>query len=91
LDTPNSYEDQKDKIVIVNAAEDGIEFKERIYVFDQGTPSTTWNITHTLDKYPSVTIINSAGYIIEGSIQYISKTNIIVSFNSAFSGTAILN
>ena len=90
-DTPITYTGQKGKIEMVNETETGLEFIERTIVFDQGLPSTTWVISHSLKKYPSVTVKNSAGDIVEGFINYIDKNNITITFNSAFSGSAVLN
>lgn len=91
LDTPSTYSGQKGKIEMVNDAETGLEFIDRTIVFDQGLPSTTWNISHSLKKYPSVTVKNSAGDIVEGFINYTDKDNLTILFNSAFSGSAVLN
>lgn len=91
IDTPNSYAGHKDKMQIVNATETGLNFIERTYIHDQGVPATTWNITHALDKYPSVTVKNSAGDTVEGFINFIDKNRITITFNSGFSGSAILN
>lgn len=60
-------------------------------VFTQNVPATIWSITHSLNKKPSVTILDSAGTEVCGSIEYISNTMIEVQFNVAFSGMALLN
>ena len=46
---------------------------------------------HKLNKYPSVTVIDSANNEVEGEISYIDLNNITIKFNSSFSGKAILN
>jgi hypothetical protein len=56
----------------------------------QSLPSDTWNITHSLSGKPSVTIVDSAGTIIIGDVQYLSNTQIQVSFTAPFSGSAYL-
>lgn len=61
------------------------------YIFTQGTPSSSWTITHMLGKYPSVTIIDSADRVVIGEIQYIDSNTLIVSFAAGFSGKAYLN
>ena len=60
-------------------------------VFTQMVSSATWTIQHNLDKYPSVTVIDSAGTICVGEIQYISSNKLVLIFSSAFSGIAYLN
>lgn len=82
---------QSKKLLVVNNAEGDIEFVDRTYVHDQGTPAIIWTITHSLKKYPSVTVKNSAGDTVEGLIHYVDENNIILTFNAGFSGSAILN
>jgi hypothetical protein len=62
----------------------------RRYVHTQGVASTTWVITHSLGGRPSVTIVDSAGTVVIGEVQYSSNTQISVYFSSAFSGYAYL-
>lgn len=57
----------------------------------QGTSSNTWTITHNLDFYPNVTIMDSAGTIVEGEIEYLSRNSIRATFSAAFSGDAYLS
>lgn len=61
------------------------------YVHDQTVASDLWSIQHDLGKYPSVTIVDSAGDECEGSINYVSLNLLTVSFSSAFSGRAFVN
>ncbi len=60
------------------------------HVHTQGTASTTWTINHTLGGYPSVTIVDSAKTVVYGEINYLSTTQVVVNFSSAFSGYAYL-
>lgn len=61
------------------------------FVYEQVQPSTEWVITHNLHKSPSVTIVDSAGTVVMGAIQYISKDQIVVTFTAGFAGSAYLN
>lgn len=61
------------------------------FVFTQLSPTTTWTITHNLNSYPSVTVVDSAGSVVEGDPQYLSANALTVTFSSAFSGAAYLN
>jgi hypothetical protein len=61
------------------------------YVHNQSQPLDTWSITHNLNKYPSVTVIDSAGSKVEGTVTYISNEEIKIEFSSPFSGKVILN
>jgi len=61
------------------------------YVHNQPSPATTWNITHNLKMYPSVTIVDSSGTHVMGEVTYDSLNTAMVSFTSPFSGKAYLS
>ena len=61
------------------------------YVHNQAQASSEWTIHHGLKKYPSVSIVDSAGSVVFGDIQYIDDNNLVCRFSSAFSGKAYLN
>lgn len=48
-------------------------------------------VTHNLNKYPSVTVVDSAGTEIEGDINHISLNQLTVNFLVTFTGTVYLN
>ena len=56
----------------------------------QGQASTTWTITHTLGGKPQVTIVDSADTHVFGEVQYLSNSQVMVTFSAAFSGKAYL-
>ena len=64
---------------------------DKNYLHIQNIPSSVWNITHNLNKYPSVTVIDSAGTAVYGDIEYIDINNVRLTFSSDFSGKATLN
>lgn len=64
---------------------------DKSYTHDQTTPSDTWTINHFLDKFPSVSIVDSAGTQVEGEVVYESINQLVVTFSGAFSGKAYLN
>ena len=53
--------------------------------------NTTWNITHNLGKYPSVTVISSTGDEIFGELTFTNTNAIQLTFSEAIAGTAYLN
>ena len=61
------------------------------YEHMQGSASSSWAITHNLGFKPNVTVIDSAGNIVEGEIAYTNSNSLTVSFQSAFSGNAYLS
>ena len=64
---------------------------DKNFIYTKGTPDKVWDITHNLGKYPSVTIVDSAGSVVMGDITYTSKSAIKITFSAAFSGKAYLN
>lgn len=60
------------------------------YIHTQIAASKVWEITHSLNKYPTVTIIDSGGTIVIGEVVYIDQNRVTVSFSAAMSGTASL-
>ena len=61
------------------------------YTHLQSTAREIWNVSHPLDKKPSVTIENENGEIVFGEIKYLSNVNIQITFSLAVSGKAYLN
>ena len=61
------------------------------YTFTQIIAATVWTINHNLDKFPSITVVDSSGNVIVGDQQYNNSNQITLTFNAPFSGTAYLN
>ena len=53
--------------------------------------SDTWVIDHNMNKYPTVTTIDSNGCEVFGDVRYVSLSRVEISFGASFSGKAILN
>lgn len=65
---------------------------DKNFVHDQGTSATVWGpIQHNLNKYPSVTVFDTAKTECEGVAEYHDLNSLSIHFNSPFSGTATLN
>ncbi len=61
------------------------------YVHAQSVPASGWVINHGLGRYPSVTVVDSAGSTVVGNVEYVSANQVVVHFNGAFGGSAYLN
>ena len=96
--TSNNYNDLSNKpsingVILVGnktGAELGIA-NDKNFVYIQATSSDIWEITHNLNKYPAVTVVDSGGSVVIGEIVYIDKNNVRITFTSAFSGKAYFN
>ena len=61
------------------------------FTFTQASAQSVWNITHNLGKFPSVSIIDSAGTNVIGEVDYTNNNELILTFTAAFAGVAYLN
>tara|TARA_R100001463_G_scaffold120866_1_gene177024 strand:- start:2034 stop:2288 length:255 start_codon:yes stop_codon:yes gene_type:complete len=66
------------------------------YTHNQSSVSDTWVVNHNLHRFPSVTVIDSANTIVQGTVVYNSNKQLTITFFSggsalAFSGKAYLN
>ena len=61
------------------------------FIFEKGVASDEWIISHNLSKYPSVTVVDSAGSVVIGDVFFVSNSQIILEFDAPFAGKAYLN
>jgi len=64
---------------------------DKAYVYTQAVPSTIWNITHNLNKLPSVTVVNINNVTVYGEVIYVDLNNLRIEFSAGFSGKAYMN
>ena len=72
-------------------SESGLIDTDKRFVYNQSSSSSVWTIEHNLNKFPSVTVVDSAGTIVIGEINYTNINNLTLTFSAAFSGVAYLN
>lgn len=70
---------------------DAANNKDKNYVFTQGVPSATWVITHNLNKYPSVSVVDTGKTTVFGDVTYNSINELTITFSASFAGQAFLN
>ena len=71
---------------------DGVSvITSKTYTHEQGIASDSWVIEHNLNKYPSVTLVDSAGTQFQGRVEYINENKCIVYMNGETTGKAYLN
>lgn len=78
----------KIKMAINHPSEGGGDVR---YVHTQSVASDKWIIDHNLNKFPSVTIVDTSGSMVYGDVHYPSASRVIITFSSAFGGKAYLN
>ena len=64
---------------------------DKTYIHRQVIASNTWEITHNLYKYPSVSVVDTGGNVVIGDVEYTSLNTLVIKFTAPFSGTAYLN
>jgi hypothetical protein len=70
---------------------DYLSATDKNFVFTQATPSASWSINHGLNKFPSVTVVDSAGTQVIGDVYHTDTDNLTITFINQFSGKAFLN
>ena len=60
-------------------------------IFPIPTPQLVWEINHNLNRFPSVSVVNTNDILMYGDITYIDSNNIKITFSAGFSGKAYLN
>ncbi len=63
---------------------------QQYYRHVQGTPAVLWEIQHPLNRYTAVSVVDSAGSIVEGDVTYLSPSELTIAFSAAFAGEAYL-
>ena len=61
------------------------------YIHDQQVASITWVVTHNMNKYPAVNIVDTSNDIIMGEVRYNTLNQLTITFTAAVSGKAYLN
>ena len=64
---------------------------DKTYAHQQDLASDTWVAVHNLEKYPCVTIVDSGGTTVGGTVRYDSINQVTITFNAPFSGDAYFN
>ena len=61
------------------------------HIHNQTVSSSTWSITHNLNKFPSVSVVDSSNEEVIGEVQHTNSNSLIVKFSAPSSGKAFLN
>jgi hypothetical protein len=61
------------------------------FIFTQSSPSAIWTIVHNLNRWPSVTVVDSGNSEIIPNVVYTNSNQVIATFGSPTSGKAYLN
>ena len=64
---------------------------DKTFIYTQSVASDVWEVTHNLEKYPSVSVVDSAKSAVYGNIEYINANELTITFSAPFSGQAFMN
>ena len=64
---------------------------DKTFVYTQNVPSTSWTVTHNLNKFPSVSVVDTANTQVFTRAEYIDTNTLILTFSAAFAGKAYMN
>ena len=79
-------------VAATDAASKGyVDAEVATFIFEQVVPAATWVITHSLNKFPSVSVVDTADTSGFGAVEYNSANQLTVTFSGAFAGKAYLN
>jgi hypothetical protein len=59
------------------------------YTHVQNTPSNTWTVNHNLGYFPTINVVDTAGYVVYPvSLRHLSPYQAVLGFEAAMAGTA---
>lgn len=64
---------------------------DKHYIHNQVVASTIWLVSHNLEKFPTLMIVDSGNSIVMGDVEYLDLNSLQITFNIAFSGKVYCN
>ena len=64
---------------------------DRHHTHKQAQAAKVWTVAHNLGKRPAVTVVDSAGTVVIGEVDYLDDNTVRLTFCAAFSGTEYFN
>jgi hypothetical protein len=68
-----------------------IDAVDKTFIFVQGVPALVWTVQHNLQKFPSVSVVDTANTGVISQIDYIDNNNLTITNTAQFAGKAYLN
>lgn len=76
---------------LVALAHGGGGGSDAYYRHVQASAAAVWVVQHNLGKRPNVSVVDSAGDLVNGDTHYDSDTQLTITFSAPFSGEAYAN
>lgn len=77
--------------IVVTRTGNTVNVTEKTFLFEMAVAQTEWTINHNLNKRPSVTVVDSAGSVVECEVNYVDDNTCTIKTKAAFKGAAYLN
>lgn len=61
------------------------------HIHNQTVSASTWSVTHNLNKFPSVSIVDATNAEVIGEVEHVNSNSLTIKFSAPFSGKAFLN
>ena len=74
----------------INSNISSVDCCNKLFIFKQLTPSSSWLIIHNLDTFPVITTTDSSGNKILGTEVYVDNNTVRIDFTSPIDGVAYL-
>lgn len=78
-------------LIDVSTSGSTARISSKSFMHEQGVASDTWVIEHNLNKYPSITLVDSAGTVFQAVVLYNDLNKCTICMNGATTGKAYLN
>lgn len=79
------------RLELMQLAIDALSASDKTYRHVQSSAASVWTISHNLNKYVNVLVIDSAGDLVVGRVEWLDLNTIRLTFSAAFSGEAYCN
>lgn len=87
---PGYFQDDLDYFITILQYDTSLS-NDKNFVYTQAVPSTSWQVTHGLNKYCAVEVVDVNGLVIYPSIDFISLNTVNIDFSTAKTGSAFFN
>jgi hypothetical protein len=87
---PGFFEDTKDYFISILTYDTNLT-SDKNFVWTQSVLESTWQVTHNLNKYCSVEVVNDTNDIIYPNIEYTSPNTVTITFSTPQKGQAFFN
>jgi hypothetical protein len=64
---------------------------DKKYSHEQSSAAATWTIDHNLGKKPAVSVVDSLDNVVICEVEYTSLNQVVLRFDSTYSGKAYFN